>query len=308
MSDQGEGMLEQTAPNNLVQHNLKSIEASLDSQSYLLGEVPQHQLVDPRALLPLNSDRLIGSINAPEQLVAEAMKMIEEETNQIQILQRKISSYAEKIEKNKDSILSNQNKIKQNNIDIVHDKKNRDYWIGRAEEVQLDYQNASSSNHTADWAWIIKKYGLKNGDGTTIDPSELAVDELCNGETNNLISVYREAGKRYDTMKKDRESENKQLYRENASHLMMNEKLQQYITAIREKEIAPLEEGILLIKELCTKLGLFASPERSSTYGEMRTWAETFLNDFLKSNSLVPQKMASAFRKLTSIPLPADHS
>jgi hypothetical protein len=88
----------------------------------------------------------------------------------------------------------------------------------------------------------------------------------------------------------------------------MNEKLQGYITTIRSKEIAPLEEGIALIKELHTKLGSINTPESGITYGEMRNWAETFLNDFLKSNALVPQKMATAFRKLASIPLPADHS
>jgi hypothetical protein len=308
MSEIEEGALQQIRKGSPIQHNLKEIEESMDGQSYFLGEVPQHQLVDPQAFLPLNSDRLIGSVNAPDKLINDANRLIEEDIAHVQMFQRKISAYAEKIEKNKEIIVKNQGKIKQNSVDMIHDKKNRDYWWGRAEEVDLDYQNAASSNRYSDWAWLIKKYGLKNADGTSINANESAVDELCNGETNNLIALYRETGKNYDKMKKERETENNQLFRENSQHLSMNEKLQGYISTIRAKDIAPLEEGVLLMKELHTKLGSLNSEDCSVTYGEMRTWAETFLNDFLKSNSLVPQKMATAFRKLASIPLPADHS
>ena len=308
MSEMEVGTVQPISHNAPVQHNLKEIEESLDGQSYFLGEVPQHQLVDPQAFLPLNSDRLISSVNAPEILLSEAARLIEEDSEHVQIFQRRISMYAEKIEKNKETIVKNQAKIKQNNIDMIHDKKNRDYWYGRSEEVDLDYQNAASSNRFSDWAWLIKKYGLRNANGTSIEANEIAVDELCNGETNNLISLYKETGKNYDKMKRAREAENNQLYRENSAHLSMNEKLQGYISTIRAKDIAPLEEGILLIRELHAKLSSLNSAESSCSYGEMRTWAETFLNDFLKSNSLVPQKMATAFRKLASIPLPADHS
>jgi len=305
MSEIEGGVVPQICENATVQHNLKQIEESLDGQSYLLGEVPQHQLVDPQAFLPLNSDRLVGATNMLEKTLEDAAKLIEEETCEVQILQKKIMNYAEKIEKNLVSIAKNEEKIKQNHIDLLHDKKNRDYWWGRAEEIDLDYQNACASNHMRDWAWLINKYGLKNGDGTPIDPNDIAVDELCNGETDNLIVLYRETGKNYDRNKKEREGENNRLYRENSLHLSMNEKLQSYIATIRTKEIAPLEEGLLLIKELRVKLSTFNS---QNNYGEMRIWAETFLNDFLKSNMLVSQRMATAFRKLTSIPLPADHS
>jgi hypothetical protein len=158
MSEMQEGAMPEVCNNSSIQHNLKQIEESLDGQSYLLGEVPQHQLVDPQAFLPLNSDRLIGSINAPEKLLAEATGLIEEENEQLMILHRRINMYAQKIEKNREAIAINQGKIKQNNIDLIHDKKNRDYWFGRAEEVELDYQNAASSNHFKEWAWLIKKY------------------------------------------------------------------------------------------------------------------------------------------------------
>ena len=308
MSEMQEGAMPEVSHMSSLQQNLKQIEESLDGQSYLLGEVPQHQLVDPEAFLPLNSDRLISSINAPEKLLSEVSALIQEENDQVQVLHRRISNYAQKIEKNRESIAMNLGKIKQNEIDLILDKKNRDYWIGRAEEVELDYRNAAASNHFKEWAWLLKKYGLKNADGSPMDPKETAVEELADGETNNLISVYKESARTYDRLKKAREAENNQFYKENATHLLMNDKLQGFIETIRSKEIAPLEEGLLLMKELHAKLSSLNSQEAAGTYGEMRTWAETFLNDFLKSNSLVPQKMATAFRKLTSIPLPADHS
>ena len=145
MSDMREGALPEVCNSSSIQHNLKQIEESLDGQSYLLGEVPQHQLVDPQAFLPLNSDRLVGgSLNAPEKSLAEVAELIEEENNQVQLLHKKISMYAERIEKNRALISVNQGKIKQNNIYLIHDKKNRDYWFGRAEEIELDYQNASA--------------------------------------------------------------------------------------------------------------------------------------------------------------------
>src|SRR3989344_1916328 len=43
-----------------VYKNIQIVDESIDSQSYFLGEVPQVNLVDPCAFLPLNSDRLVG--------------------------------------------------------------------------------------------------------------------------------------------------------------------------------------------------------------------------------------------------------
>ena len=79
MSEMEVGTVQPTSHSVPVQHNLKEIEESLDGQSYFLGEVPQHQLVDPQAFLPLNSDRLISSVNAPEILLIEATRLIEED-------------------------------------------------------------------------------------------------------------------------------------------------------------------------------------------------------------------------------------
>lgn len=289
-------------------HNLKEIEESLDGQSYFLGEVPQMHLLDPRAYLPLNSDRLVGAKNVVEPILNEIVQKVEEEVTQIQKIQRKINGWEERIEKNKGLVRKNQEKIKQNNTDIVYDKKNRDYWLSRAEEISLDYQNTSAANRKNDWEWFIKKFGLKNPNGTSIDSSDEAVDELCNGSANNLIGQYRATGNKYEQAKKDREAQNVRLARETAAHLNMNETLQGYISHSYSHEVEPLQDGILLIKELGVKLKALAQQEQKATYGELREWAESFLNDFLKSNPRTPQAMVNEFRRLTSIPLPADHS
>ena len=55
---------------------------------------------------------------------------------------------------------------------MVYDKKNRDYWLCRAEQVIVDYSYAEAANRPEDWAWLIKKYGLKNADGSPIDPRD----------------------------------------------------------------------------------------------------------------------------------------
>jgi hypothetical protein len=289
-------------------HNLKEIEKSLDGQSYFLGEVPQLHLLDPRAYLPLNSDRLVGSQNVLEMHLNEIVQRVEEEVTQIQKIQRKINGWEERIEKNKGSIRKNQDKINQNNTDIIYDKKNRDYWLSRSEEVSLDYQHAAATNRKNDWEWLIKKFGLKNSNGTSIDPTAEAVEELCNGAVNNLIGQYRATGNKYEQTKKDRETENVRLARENGAHLSMNDTLQSYISHSYSHEVEPLQDGVLLIKELGVKLKALSQQEQKATYGELRAWAEHFLSDFLKSNPRTPQSMVNEFRRLTSIPLPADHS
>src|SRR4051812_30754228 len=82
-------------------HTLEEVGKTLDGQSYFTGEVPQHHLVDPQAFLPLNSDRLIGSVNMIDKLTSELSGLIQEEINQIQKLQKKISFWEERIDKNK---------------------------------------------------------------------------------------------------------------------------------------------------------------------------------------------------------------
>jgi hypothetical protein len=254
-----------------LSQSLKEIEESLDGQSYFLGEVPQSFLVDPQSFLPLNSDRLIGSTNVLERLLTEVSALIQEEVGKIQVLQKKISFWEERIEKNKAIIAANQNKVKQNITDIAYDKKNRDYWWSRADHVMLDYSNAESANRTEDWSWLVKKYGLKNPDGTQIDPTHAAIDELCNGGANNLAGEYKNSGNKYDQSRRDREAENNQLIRENSRHKTSNETLQFYISSTYSKEIEPLQDGVLLLKEFGVKLkGL--SQDGKASYGDLRAW------------------------------------
>jgi len=285
-------------------HRLNSIEESIDSQAYFLGEVPQSHLVDPCAFLPLNSDHLIGSVNVVEKLVFEVGLLIEEEVASIQKQQKRISFWEDRIEKNKTEIKKHEFVIRQNTTDALHNKRNRDYWFGRAEGVEIDYSHAEASNRTQDWSWLIKKFGLKNADGTEIDAKANCVEELCNGETKNLAAEYRGTGIKYENARKEKETENSRLVRENSKLLNTNEMLQTYIASTYSNEIEPLQDGVLLLKELGSKLKSF---EASATYGEMRAWAEVFLNEFIKANPRLPQSVVTNFRKITSIPLPPEY-
>ncbi len=287
--------------------NLREIEDSLDSQSYFLGEVPQSFQCDPEAYLPLNSDRLIGSTNRVETLLEETGMLIQEEVNHVQKLQRKIATWEDKIEKNKASIQKNLNVIKLNNADIIYDKKNRDYWINRSEQVDLDLENALSASRQGDWAWLIKKYCLKNPDGTEIDSKNPCVEELCNGEAANLSGEYKANANKYEMQRKDRETDNNRMIRDNSNHLRTNELLQGYIAATYANEIEPIQDGILLLKEFIVKLKSLGQ-DNNANFGMMREWAESFLNDFIKSNSRVSQSVVTDFRRLSSIPLPPHHS
>lgn len=297
---------ESVAMGQPVTHNLNTVDETIDGQSYFLGEVPQAHLVDPRAYLPLNSDRLIGSVNMVEKYLYEVGIIIEEEVASIQKHQKRITFWEDRIEKNKASIKKNELKIKQNNTDALYDKKNRDYWLGRAEEVEIDYSHAEVAARHQDWAWLIKKYGLKNADSTEIDCKGNCVEELCNGETKNLAAEYRATGNKYESARKEKEAENSRLVRENAKILNTNDMLLKYIASTYTNDIEPLQDGILLIKELGVKLKALGQ-EENATYGQMRSWAETFLNDFIKANCRVPQMIVTHFRKLTSIPLPPEY-
>lgn len=281
--------------------SLKNIEETIDGQSYFLGEVPQAHLVDPEAYLPLNMDRLVGSTNMIERLLSETTMCIQAEMDQIQALQKKIGFWEESIEKNKALIQKNLNQVQQNNIDIGYDKKNRDYWVGRADQVILDYQNTEALAREDEWAWLIKKYGFKKADGSELSAKSPCIEELCNGEAADLAGTYRRTGNKYDLAKKDREVQNNRLIRENSQHLITNEKLQNFINTAYKQQIEPLQDGVLLFKELSSKLKAFG-PE--ATFGDMRNWAESFLNDFIKANVRVPQEAVNEFRRLTSIPLP----
>ncbi|MBS0626090.1 MAG: hypothetical protein JSS32_08580 [Verrucomicrobia bacterium] len=287
--------------------SLKEIEESLDGQSYFLGEVPQQYQVDPQAFLPLNSDRLIGEINMTEKLMLDVSSLIQEEIAQIQRLQKKITFWEDRIEKNKAAIQKNLLQIKHTNEEIIYDKKNQDYWWGRADAVNIDYQAAEAARRVGDWGWLIKKWGLKNADGTEIDPTNSCVEELCNGEARNLEGEYRTKGNKYQQAKKDKEMSNRRLIGDNARLLDSNDTLQTYISATYMNEIEPYQDGVLLLKELVIKLKALGAEGQKATYGELRSWAENFLNEFLKTNPRVHFALVTEFRKFASIPLPAEN-
>jgi ferritin-like metal-binding protein YciE len=287
---------------------IKDIDASLDGQSYFLGEVPQSYLADPQAFLALNSDKLVGSVNKVEELLAEVSQMIQEEVNQIQRAQKKINLWEDRIEKNKAVVTKNLTQVKQNLVDISYDKKNRDYWLSRAEQVFFDYEHAAAAGREGDWSWIVKKYGLKNPDGTAIDQKGNCVEELCNGAASNLESEYKIAGTKYETAKKDKEANNTRMIRENSRLLTTNEQLQGYISNVYATEIEPLQDGVLIYKELGVKLKALGQEGNKATYGDLRSWAELFLDEFLRANPGVAQHVVTEFRRLASIPLPAKNS
>ena len=277
---------------------------SLDGQTYTLGEVPQGHLMDPKAFLPLNSDKLIGSSDMIETIIKEAAVLIEAQADRIEKIQKKIGFWEDQIEKNKIVLQKNLNAVKQNNVDIAYDKKNRDYWVARAEQVELDYHNAEASNHTTDWAWLIKKYGLKNSSGMEIDCKNPCVDELCNGEINNLTAEYRLSGGKYDQDRKTRETENTRFLRENGKLMKNNEVLRTYISNAYNEEMEPIQDGILLLKELGARVKFLSQDSRKASYGDLRDWAEPFLDEFIQSNPRVFHEIVSDFRRLASIPLP----
>ncbi|MEN9654820.1 MAG: hypothetical protein RL235_932 [Chlamydiota bacterium] len=287
----------------------KSVEqgsGSLDGQSYVKGEVPQSFLADPQAFLPLNSDSLIGG--AVDALVAEAGQLIQDEVTLIQKAQKRIALWEERIEKNRAIVQVNESQVKQNLVDIGYDKKNRDYWLGRAEQVMLDYQHAEAGGRETDWSWIVKKYGLKNPDGTPIDAKAICVDELCNGAASNLASEYKTNGNKYETARKEKEAKNTEMIRENGRMLNSNEQLRGYISTAYGREIEPLQDGVLLYKELGLKLKALSQMGDKATYAALRSWAETMLDEFIKANPRVPQHVVTEFRRLASIPLPPHHA
>jgi len=287
--------------------SLNEIEETLDGQSYFLGEVPQSYLVDPQGFLPLNSDRIVGSSNSLDPLMSDVVSLLQDEVAKIKAFQKKINFWEDRIEKNKTSIATYESKIKQNSIDMVYDKRNRDYWLSRAEQVTVDYSYAAASNRTEDWAWLIKKYGLKNDEGSPINSELSAAEQLCNSAANNLAGEFRNAGDKYEQVRRDREVENHRLIHENSHLKRMNDTLKGYISATYTKEIEPLQDGVILLKELSAKLQSL-SQDIKTTFGDLRAWAEPFINDFIKTNSRVPQSIVTEFRKFASIPLPPQNS
>lgn len=276
-----------------------------DGKSYAVGEVPQSFLFDPEQFLPLNSETLAKKARL-ERSIEEIEQITRDEIASIHKYQRSIDEWEKTIDKNKGSIERNKTIIRQNNTDILYDEKNRDYWWRRAENVISDFGIASASNHQDTWAWFIKKHGMKNPDGTGIDHTGDCVEELCNGSANNLAGKYKVAGNKYDMSKNHREKENFRLISENSHYKKTLETLQNYVQATYQNQIEPLQDGVLLLKELIAKLrGYLSQPD--ATYGDLREWAERFLNEYLIENPLTPQHAITDFRKWASIPLPSEN-
>ncbi len=285
-----------------IQEEIAHLGATIHDQSYLIGEVPQIHQVDPECNLAINSKKLEDF----ETLYADVENITCEEISQIQKFQKSIDSWESKIEHNKSLIEKNKAVIKQNSTEIIYDKKNRDYWQSRSEHVLLDYGTASAANRSETWAWFIKKHGLKNPDSSQISENHSCVEELCNGGASNLSSEYKVAGVKYDQAKRDKETENFRLTSENSKYKTTIEKLQKYIQATYQDRIEPLQDGVLLMKELGAKVRSFES--QGSIYGDMREWAEEFLNEYLIENPNTPQYIITDFRRITSIPLPSENS
>ena len=287
--------------------SLNEIQESLDGQTHFLVEVAQSYLVDPQRLLPMNSDRISGSSNPIESMIADVAFVIQEEVTKIQGFQKKIDLWDDRIEENKTAIAANESRIKQNNIDIVHNKKNRDYWLSRAEQVTLDYSYSKAANRLENWAWLIKKYGLKNAEGSSILSDHSGVEELCESASKLLAGEYKIAGEKYELSRCDLEMQNHRLIHESAHLKGLIDTLKVHISAAYTKDIEPLQVGLILLKELHVKLKSM-SQNSHATFGELRSWAEPFINDFIKTNSRVLQSVVTQFRKLASIPLPPQNS
>jgi hypothetical protein len=282
------------------------LEDTLDSQCYLIGEVPQSYLLDPEIMLPINSDHLNTEKNL-QVLIDETNYLIQEEINEIQKHQKSVDYWEERIKKSKALIKHNYDLAKKNNESIAYDKRNRDYWWERAEQVELDYQNTEVASREDEWAWLIKKYGLKNPDGTAVNSKNIAVEELCNGGCKNLSVRYRSTGDRYEEKKRERERENTQFAKENAKNKSTIETLQRYVNSAYECQIEPLQTGILLMKELTAKLKAYTTQDSNATYGDLREWGELYLNEFLKEHSQIKQSVVTDFRRIASIPLPPEN-
>jgi hypothetical protein len=277
-----------------------------DPQSYFLGEVPQKNLVDPMAELPLGSDRLIGETNVVEKLLFDAGALVEEEVAQIQKHQKRIAYWEDRIEKNRTLLKQNELRIKQNTQEGFYDKKNRDYWHSRSEDVERDYAHTEVAGRFSDWSFLIKKYGLKNIDGTEINPKAATAPMQCAVEAKALASRYMLQSAKYETARKEKEAENTKLIGENVQLMSTNETLTSYITNAYTTDIEPLQDGVLLLKEFSLKLKGW-SQQPNTTYDLMRTWAESFLDSFLRTNPRAPQRVVTLFRTMASIPLPPEY-
>ncbi len=267
------------------------------------SKIPEIYRLDPEVTLPLNSE----PIKDIPVLMEEVNALLQQESVNMQKLQQSIDRWEAEVKQNRVIIDKNKEIIRKNTQEILASIKNRDYWYARSEQVFLDYSNAAASGRVEDWTWLIKKYGLKNTDGTLIHPEDPSTSELCKETAHLLAEEYKMAGHRYDKIKKDKEGENHLLIRESSHSKTTVEALQKFIRTTYEKNIEPIQDGIHLLKELNVKLKNLSASE-GSVYAELRSWAEEFLNDYLKENIHISQMVIGDFRRITSIPLPTINS
>jgi len=284
-----------------------------DLQQFLVGgvllgnETDQLYPSEPHAFLPKNSDCLVGTTNVIQSIFTEVDLLIEEELKEVTRAQRQIILWEERIRKNHAMIHQNREMIQHNCLDIVYERQSRDFCCGKAAQVLGDYMRAETANTASDWAWLIKKYGLKNENGSLINHHGSTVGQLCQKSAYVLADEYQAAGARYEQIYKQKEWINSLLVSDNEKLAAMSGQLQKYIAHTYSSEVEPLQDGVLLLKELEIKLKVLERQESSATYGELRAWAEEFLDQFLRANSSIQSRVVTAFRRLTSIPLPAQN-
>jgi hypothetical protein len=290
-----------------IQTALEEITKSLDGQSYLLGEVPQSYLMDPQAFLPLNSDRLAANADHAGQVLGSAQSLIDQELAQIQKWQLRMGQWESKIGENKGLVAKQEQEIQDLQRSMLLDKRNQDYWTDRAEQVRRDFIHAQASNRESHWQRIVKKYGLKQGDGAPLTASHACIEELTEEAMGRLELEFRRAAEKYSTKNKDKETLITRKVRDNAAYLNRNEELQVLVQHVYQKQVEPLQEGVLLLKEFQMKYKNLADHASLATYGDLREWAEAFLDQFLGANPQVSESLVVEFRQLASIPLPSQN-
>jgi hypothetical protein len=87
------------------------------------------------------------------------------------------------------------------------------------------------------------------------------------------------------------------LIAESAAFMKINDTLQGWILDAYANEVEPLQNGVLLLRELCIKT------KEETSFSELKEWADVYLSDFLRANPKVAKEGILNFRKLASIPL-----
>jgi len=297
-ASQNEIRKEEVAPTN-------NQELNIDTNSFQKVRGPEAHLFDPEISLPINSEKL--DMNLLQPLVDEIDHLTCGDISDIQKLQKSIDAWEAKVEENKALMDKNRSIIRNNKEATNLDQQNRDYWWRRSDNVLGDFKSASAANHINDWSWFIKKHGIKDLEGSALNVDHDQINDLCRDGADKLAGKYRTAGDKFDSSKKDREDVSFRLISENGRLRVTNETLQKYIQSTYQVRIEPLQDGVLLMKELGAKMRAYMS-SNDARFGDLRGWAENFLNQYLIENPRTPQSAINEFRRVASIPLPSENS